>query len=176
METQRLIIRENRWSDLKNHHRLMSDAQVMYYIQDIQTHSLEESRDNLAFSIEEAKNKNRQCYFFAMTLKDDTYIGQIGFTILEQNKSGGVAELGYFILKEHWHHGYVTEACKAVIDFAFEKIGLHKITTGCIYDNYRSEGIMKKLGMVKEGHLKAHVLLDDKWVDRVNYGCFKRDR
>ena len=50
---------------------------------------------------------------------------------------------------------------------------MHKITTGCIAENVNSERIMKKLGMLKEGHLKQHVLHKNIWKDRVEYALFK---
>lgn len=174
IETSRLTIRDNIKSDLDEHHRLMSDSEIMSYIKDIQTYSLEESKENLDFSIKESQRGNdRKCYFFAIVDRiTDMYIGSIGFTILEKNECGGNAELGYFILKEHWNKGYTTEAAEAVVKFAFEKVKLHKISTGCILENSNSEKIMNKLGMVKEAHLKLHVLHNGKWKDRVEYATF----
>lgn len=174
-ETERLIIRDHVMEDLKEHHRLMSDMEVMSYIQDIMTHSLEESKENLKFSIMESKQVERKCYFFAILEKaTEKLVGSIGFTILEKGEGTGNAELGYFILKEFWGKGYTTEAAKAVIDFAFETVQLHKITTGCIAENVGSEHIMIKLGMEKEAHLKKHVLHNDEWKDRVAYGLIKK--
>jgi len=175
IETERLIIRDNIESDLDDHHRLISDQEIMSYLSDIHTHSLEESKKNLKFSIEESQKKDaRSCYFFAMIdKKDNTYIGAIGLTLLDQNETGGNAELGYFILKEFWNKGYTTEAAKAVISFGFNKLKIHKITTGCTLENTRSEHIMKKLGMEKEAHLKKHICHNNEWKDRVEYALFK---
>lgn len=175
IETERLMIRDNIESDLQDHHRVMSDPEIMTYINDIQTHSFEASKENLAFSIEESKKEDdRTCYFFAMVdKKDETYIGAIGLTILGRGATGGNGELGYFILKEFWGGGYTTEAAKAVIEYGFNDLNLHKISTGCVMENSGSEKIMKKLGMVKEAHLEKHVYHDDQWKDRVEYALFK---
>lgn len=172
--TNRLIIRDHIMEDLKTHHQLMSDPEIMTYLEDIQTHSIEESKKNLLFSIEESKKEERKCYFFAMIEKESHHhVGSIGFTIFEKNETGGNCEIGYFLLKEFWHMGYTTEAAQAVIDFAFDTLNMHKIIAGCIAENVRSERIMKKLGMVKEGHLKQHVLHKNIWKDRVEYALFK---
>jgi len=172
--TERLIIRDNIESDLEEHHRLMSDPEIMSYISDIQTHSYEESKKNLAFSIEESQSNERTCYFFAIINKNTSeYIGATGITVLEKNDTGCNVELGYFILKEHWGKGYTTEAAQAVIDFAFNQLKVHKISTGCVYENSGSENIMKKLGMTKEAHLTKHVLHKDQWKDRVEYALFR---
>lgn len=175
LETDRLVIRDHIESDLDNHHSLISDIEVMTYLQDIKTNSLEQSKENLTFSINESQSSERKCYFFLVELKGTfEFVGSIGFTITAQNELGGTAEMGYFILKKHWGNGYVTEAAKVVLDFAFKELSLHKIYSGCNAGNIASENIMKKLGMEKEGHLKSHVLHNGIWNDRVLYGKFKK--
>lgn len=171
LETERLIIRDLKASDLAGHHALISNDEVMHYIQDIQCHSLQASQENLEFSIAASKLPDRRHYFFGIFLKDETHIGSIGFTILDKGDSGN-AELGYFIHKKYWCKGYTTEAAKCVIDFGFNQVGLKKFTTGCVYDNDKSEHIMIKLGMYKEAHKKYHVYIDGEWRDRVEYGLF----
>lgn len=173
LETERLIIRDHISEDLENHHKLMSDPEIMTYIEDIMTTSLEDSQNNLKFSIVESKKPNRTHYFFAIEEKTGDYVGSIGFTIIEKNESGGNAELGYFILKSKWGNGYTSEAAKAVIEFAFQNIGLHKISSGCIAENKASENIMIKLGMTKEAHKVQHVLHKGVWKDRVEYGLIR---
>lgn len=175
IETERLIIRDHIKDDLFKHHLLMSDPEIMTFIEDIQTHSLEASEDNLKFSIEESKKGDqRRCYFFAIIEKEtNSLVGSTGFTILDKNETGGNAELGYFILKEFWGKGYTTEAARAVIDFGFNTLNLHKMTTGCILENVNSEKIMIKLGFTKEAHLVKHVLHKNIWKDRVEYALFK---
>lgn len=174
INTKRLLIRELKDDDLQSHHQLMSNDIVMTYIEDIKTHSLEESSDNLNFCIAESYKKDRQCYFLAIEeLSSKKHVGSIGFTIVERNESGGNCELGYFIHECFWGLGYTTEAAKAVISYAFEELNLHKITTGCMAENVSSEKIMIKLGMKKEGHLVQHVLHNGIWKDRVEYALIK---
>ena len=175
LETERLLIRDNIKEDLFKHHLLMSDPEVMYYIQDIQCYSLEDSQENLEFSLEESKKgKERTCYFFAIIeKKSKSYVGSIGFTVTEKNSKGGIGALGYFILKDYWHKGYTTEAVRKVIEVAFDEVGLHKITTGCIYENTYSEKIMIKCGFKKEAHFTKHVFHQGQWKDRVEYGLIK---
>lgn len=169
-ETERLLIRDNLESDISMHHKLMSDLEVMRYIQDIMTITLEESKKNLEFSIEESKKEDRKCFFFAMLEKDTgNFVGAIGFTIIEKTNDHGIAEMGYFALKDYWGKGYVTEAARSVVRFAFEEVRLHKMLAGCNALNTKSENIMKKLGMSKEAHHKQQMLFEDTWCDRLIY-------
>lgn len=176
LETSSLIIRDHIEEDINSLHKLLSDKKTMYYLQDIRTQTLDESKQNLYEAIKESKLENRKKYFFAITMKEtNEYIGEIGFTVLIDCSYGKVVELGYFILPGYWGKGIVTEAAKEVIDYAFNELNVIKIETGCIEDNIGSEMIMKKLGMIKEAELKKHVLLDSKLYDRVEYRLLKEE-
>jgi RimJ/RimL family protein N-acetyltransferase len=61
--TDRLIIRDFNINDLENHHELMSNNSVMYYLQDIKKNSMEESEENLNKTINDMKLKDRKYYF-----------------------------------------------------------------------------------------------------------------
>ena len=151
-KTKRLIIREHLEKDLPGYHALMSDEINMKFLDDLQSHSPGQSKENLAEAIRQTGlGKDRTKYFFGIFC-DETYIGEIGFTVLSSNpgKTEHVVELGYFINKESWGKGYTSEAAEAVIRFAFEKAGVVKIETGCAAENIHSEKIMKKNGFKKE--------------------------
>ena len=166
LETQRLIIRDHIEDDLQGLFKLLSNHKVMYFIQDLYAPDIAKASDNLKVAIDEAHAENRMKYFFAMLEKETgVYVGEIGFTML----GGGEAELGYFILEDFWGRGYVTEAASEVLRYAFVALKLNKIVTGCNAENFASEAIMKKLGMVKTQHLKNHSKIDERFYDRVCY-------
>ena len=60
LETERMILRDHRWEDLESHHGLISDPDAMYYLPDIRTHDLEESRMDLESSIEAIGKSDRR--------------------------------------------------------------------------------------------------------------------
>jgi RimJ/RimL family protein N-acetyltransferase len=61
--TERLIIRDHVLEDLTEHHELLSDEKSMRYLPDIQTKNLNESKENIIKSIEEANSEDRKLYF-----------------------------------------------------------------------------------------------------------------
>ena len=75
-------------------------------------------------------------------------VGAVGLTIKRQFERG---ELGYWIAKDHWGRGYATEASKAIIDFGFGTLGLHRIQAHHLVRNPASGRVMQKLGMRQEG-------------------------
>lgn len=73
---------------------------------------------------------------------DGEHIGGIGIDIRDH----GQWELGYWIGEPYWNRGYVSEAARAVRDFAFEKLGLERIVAGHYADNHASGRVLTKLG------------------------------
>ena len=176
IETNRLIIRDHIKEDLIPMHELLSDKKAMFYLPEIRTENIEESRENLQLAIDEANATNRSKFFFAIIDKvTEEYIGEIGFTKTSENKNGNVMNLGYFIKEIYWGKGIITEASEAVINYAFTNLNTVKIETGCVTENKGSESVMKKLGLIKEAEFKKHVLLESKVYDRVEYRLFKEE-
>ena len=84
--------------------------------------------------------------------------------------------MGWFFNRACWGHGYALEACKAVMDHAFDKENAHKIFAETI-DAGKSVGLMKKLGMKPEGIQRSQVKdRSGTWADLYLYGLLAEDR
>ncbi len=141
----------------------------MYYLEDIQTYSKEESLENLRYAIGDIDHPQRTRHFLAIEHRG-TLIGEIGYTVRLFTEYGNVAHMGYFILPEYWGNGYTTEAARAVLHYAFTEGGVIKMETGCNAANIASERIMIKCGLVREGHHKLTALCRGQLCDRLSYG------
>jgi RimJ/RimL family protein N-acetyltransferase len=62
-------------------------------------------------------------------------------------------ELTYALGKEYWGQGFASEACRAMIDYAFRELRLRRLVTGCHPDNVRASRLQDRLGMRKERNL-----------------------
>jgi len=176
LQTSRLIIRDPLLTDLENWHSLISNPKTMYYVQDIMTHSKDESLRNLEIATNEASSSNRTKYFLVIEdAKTGAFIGNIGYTILQTIPLGHLVEMGYFLSPEHQGQGYATEAAAEVIRFAFEEGGVFRITAGCLKENISSEKVMIKCGLVKEAHFKSYIWHDGEIKDRVIYRLLKSE-
>jgi ribosomal-protein-alanine N-acetyltransferase len=170
LKTKRLIIRDPQHTDINGYHKLLSDGDAMYFLQDIKTNSLEESQNNLDIAINEANSENRTKYFLVIENKETgDFIGSVGYTVLSENPVGKVVEVGYFILPEFHGKGYVTEALREVIRFAFEDGGVYRLNIGCLAENHTSERVIQKCGFIKEAEFKSFVWHDGQMKDRVEY-------
>jgi RimJ/RimL family protein N-acetyltransferase len=79
------------------------------------------------------------------------------------------AELGYWVATPRWGQGVASEAARAVVDFGFAALGLHKITVGCFAENDASRRVIEKTGFRFIGIRKEHCFRDGRWWDHRDY-------
>ncbi|MBN2461907.1 MAG: GNAT family N-acetyltransferase [Candidatus Cloacimonetes bacterium] len=77
------------------------------------------------------------------------FIGWCGLDHLDQRKVNPV--LFYLIKMRYWGKGLATEAAKAVVDYAFNKLDLAGIDGAASYENIASKRVMEKIGMRYQG-------------------------
>jgi RimJ/RimL family protein N-acetyltransferase len=65
--------------------------------------------------------------------------------------AGGEGELGYWLERVAWGQGFAAEASCAVIDFAFERLGLRALRSGHAADNGASGRVLAKVGFEQTG-------------------------
>lgn len=176
LETERMIIRDHRWEDLTSHHEMFSDPEVMYYLPDIMTHSMEESEQDLRVAIEAIGKPDRREYFLRMDDKETgELIGEAGYTVLQEAPVGKLVHAGYFSRKKFWGQGYMTEAFREVLRFAFEENNVFRLTTGCVPENRGSERVMIKCGLTREADMKQKVWMHGQMWDRVEYRMLREE-
>lgn len=82
-------------------------------------------------------------------------VGAVGFHQIDfQNKS---AFIGYWLDKESQGKGIMTKSVKALMDYGFEVLKLHRLQILCATHNTESEKIAINLGFEKEGILKEAI-------------------
>lgn len=100
------------------------------------------------------------------------YVGGIG---LRPDAAHGDAEIGYWIGAAHEGLGLVTRASRALIDHAFDVLGMHRVTIRVAPDNGRSRAIVERLGFREEGVLREAGMSALGHHDLVVYGLLDRE-
>jgi RimJ/RimL family protein N-acetyltransferase len=59
-------------------------------------------------------------------------------------------EVGWRLAREHWGHGYATEAARAAVAFGFDELELDEIVALTTPANVRSRRVMERLGMMRD--------------------------
>ena len=85
------------------------------------------------------------------------------------------AELGYSYSREHWNHGYATQALNAVVDAAFRSLPLNRLEAQHDIRNPASGRVMQKCGFRREGILRNRMINKGEYVDVVLYAILRSD-
>jgi RimJ/RimL family protein N-acetyltransferase len=89
--------------------------------------------------------------FLAVCLGDtNQFIGFVGLNP-EQDEGARVYNLGYVFHSDHHGKGYATEACRAVLTYAFDQLRAEKVITGTASLNQPSRRLLERLGFQKTG-------------------------
>jgi ribosomal-protein-alanine N-acetyltransferase len=155
LTTERLVLREPVATDAEAILVFRGDPEVQRY----NAEPLRDLAETVQFiellQAETAANLRRH---WAITL-DGAVVGLIGLHTWEQDHRR--AELGYDMAREYWGRGLATEAGRAVIQFGFTTMALHRIEAGTIADNVRSVRLLERLGFQREGTLRERSLEQD---------------
>lgn len=83
------------------------------------------------------------------------------------------AEVGFFIGESaFWGQGYATEAITALSNYAFNQLGLRKLTAGCYEENTGSIKALEKSGFIQEANLVSHLILNERPVAKLVFAKF----
>jgi RimJ/RimL family protein N-acetyltransferase len=89
-------------------------------------------------------------YRFAVVLAG-RLIGCVDVDEIQQ----GEGVLGYWLERGAWGQGFATEAARAAIRFAFERLGLRRLASGHAFDNPVSGLVLRKLGFEPTGETRV---------------------
>lgn len=92
-------------------------------------------------------------YWFEVCLReDDTPIGSVGLMVIDYvNRT---AETGsHFHKVEHRGKGYGSEAKHLLLEYAFDVLGLHMVTSYVLFRNTRSAAALRKQGYKEAGRI-----------------------
>ena len=81
-------------------------------------------------------------------------VGSIGFEHDKYRPNVKSRELGYSLAKDCWGRGYMTEAAKRLIKYAFEELRLDILMIQTGEGNIRSQRVIEKCGFTYEGTLR----------------------
>lgn len=171
IETERLILRKFKYTD--------DEDMLKYWISDPEIQLLYcEPVYNTKQKVKELLDKyissyeKNDYYRWAVILKEtNECIGQIAYFLVDSKNH--FAEIEYCIGSLFQRKGFATEAAKAVIQYGFNKINLHKVQICHKPTNLRSRKVIEKCGLVYEGTLRHFFYQDGKYTDRLYYSILK---
>ena len=146
IKTARLTLRPLEPCDLETTHAYAGDAANTEYMVHLPNRAKQETAQFLRKAIAEWGKDRPQSYEFAVVL-GKKHIGAVSIYL---DDSGEACELGWIIHRDFQGNGYATEAAKAVLDFAFDRLNVKKVCAHCDHRNEPSYRVMQKIGLALE--------------------------
>ncbi len=78
--------------------------------------------------------------------------------MIDPRIEGPKVGIGYGLARAHWGKGYVPEATRAVIDWAFQQPTIYRVYATTDVENVASQRVLEKVGMQCEGILRKYIL------------------
>ncbi len=113
--------------------------------------------------------------FFIFANHSDALTGGVGLSNLRR----GVAEtasLGYWIGEPFARRRYMSAALPLVLDFAFDRLRLHRVEAACLPTNVPSRALLLRTGFQQEGNARNYLLIDGKSQDHLHFAILLDDR
>jgi RimJ/RimL family protein N-acetyltransferase len=169
LRTERLVLRQWREEDLEPFATLNADPETMRYFVAPPTRA---ESDALAERSRRQIDDEGWGLWAVEVAGGPSFIGFVGLArpSFEAHFTPAV-EVGWRLAREHWGHGYATEAGRAALAHGFEELGLREIVSFTSLLNEPSWRVMERLGMARDpaddfehprvpvGHpLRLHVL------------------
>jgi ribosomal-protein-alanine N-acetyltransferase len=172
LESERLRFRKLTDEDAPEVLVLRGNTKTMQYIPRPLIENIEGALAHIKM-INDKIDENLDINWAVTEKENDKCIGIIGFyrTQPEHYRT----EIGYMIIPEHWGKGYVTEAVKTLLDFAFNTLDFHTIEAVIDSRHASSERVLIKNGFVKEAHFKENFYYNNEFTDTVIYSILKRN-
>jgi RimJ/RimL family protein N-acetyltransferase len=116
--------------------------------------------------IESATRANPETNF-AICVNENA-VGGIGYS-LHSDVERIAAEIGYWLGEPFWGKGIMTEAVKAVTEYAFNQHELKRVYAVPYETNQASHRVLEKVGYVLEGRMKKSAIKDGQILDQLLY-------
>jgi [ribosomal protein S5]-alanine N-acetyltransferase len=126
------------------------------------------------FSDTVAWEKIGMLQMFAIVL-DGKVIGEIAVNQREEDRPNERVEITYSLARKYWNKGLMTEAARAVMNWAFQTYNFNRLYAWCDPRNTGSWRVMEKLGMQREGWLRRHIKWNGEFRDQLFYGILRAE-
>jgi len=164
LKTDRLLLRQVQYYDIKDMHRMRTDPEVMMHMDIEIPQSINDTQKKFEQEIE-SFSQGDSVYWAIILKSSNEFIGGAGYWRLI--KEHYRAEIGYQLLPKYWRKGLSIEALKAIIQFGFKEMGLHSIEGNVNPKNIPSMKLLEKLGFEQEAYFKENFYFNGKFLDSI---------
>lgn len=171
IETEQLLLRQFTNDDLENVYLGLSNPDVIKYY-GVSFNSLEATKEQMTWFAELEKNETG--IWWAVCSKDGkTFYGAGGLNAIE--KENKKAEIGFWLLPEHWGKGIMKEVMPLICKFGFENLRLHRIEGFVDSNNENCKNGLAKFDFKYEGTMVDSEIKNGKHVSVAIYAMLNKN-
>ena len=147
IETERLLLRNWEKRDREPFAQMNSDVRVMEFMPGC----LSAVESNLFADRIESHFREHGYGLYAAELRTEhIFIGFVGLLVPKfQAHFTPCVEIGWRLAADYWGRGLATEGAQAIVQHAFEVLGLKSLVSLTVPANVRSRRVMEKIGMTR---------------------------
>ena len=146
IRTDRLLLRRWRDADRDPFAALNADPAVMEHMQGLMPR---ERSDDFVDRIEAHWEEHGWGLWAVEVAGVAPFVGYVGLWPADY-LAPGVVEVGWRLAREHWGHGYATEAAGEALRVGFSDVGLPEIVSFTVPQNVRSRRVMERIGLMRD--------------------------
>jgi RimJ/RimL family protein N-acetyltransferase len=172
LETDRLLLRSFRITDLEDFHAYRSDPRVAQYQGWDVPYKLETAQAFIDEMVRAQPGTPGKWFQAAIELKSSkTLLGDCAFHIVANDTRQ--AYIGFTLAVAYWRKGYAEEACRRLLEYLFGELNLHRVVAECDVDNIASLKLLEQLGFRREAHLIQNIWFKGAWGSEFHYAMLE---
>jgi len=112
--------------------------------------------------------------FFLFSADETQLLGGLTVSHIQRGVTQSAA-VGYWIGERHARRGFMTDALRATIAFAFQTLRLHRLEAACLPSNAASIRLLEKTGFSREGYARSYLCIDGRCQDHLLFAIVTGD-
>ena len=162
------------YKDMENLTRYLNDRAIYDATLHIpHPYTLSDARDWIDHTKQEARDLPVPRNFAIR--KSGELIGGVGYLKNVASPYSHLAEVDYWLAKEYWGKGYMTEIVRCFTKWVFTNLPVEKLTANVFSGNIASANVLTKNNFKEEGLLHHHIKKDGKFFDCRVFGLLKEE-
>jgi RimJ/RimL family protein N-acetyltransferase len=172
-ETPRLLVRPFALADLEAFVAYRAHPDVERY-QSWSDYTIERGRELIESMQQLRPGTPGRWYQFALEDRETgVLVGDVAFVVKEEEPREG--EVGFSLAPENQGKGYASEGLRAVLDYGFVTLQLHRVTATTDALNAPAAALLERVGMRREAHLHENVFFKGAWGSEFLYAILDRE-
>jgi len=170
-ETERLILRRITKNDASDMYEYAKRGDVTRFLTWHPHEDIHYTRGYIKFL--QKKYRSGEYHDWGIELKENgKFIGTCGYSVFDPDNHK--AEIGYVLNPDYHNLGFATEVVKAVIEYSFLSLGLHRLEARTVEENTASQRVLEKCGFLLEGTFTHDIFLKGEYKNIKHYALINK--